>query len=552
MKIPALQQFREKLAANEPVYGLWVTLESASITEMAVALGLDWVVIDAEHGHLDWRDILEHIRATVRSNTVALVRVAEVNIGLIKRSLDIGADGVVVPWIESAKQLTDAVAYAHYPPEGLRGIGAERATCWGQCFAEHAEQANEKVLVVPIIESVKGGANIAQLLNVDGIEVFFFGPADYSSTAGYPGQWEGPGVAEQILATKDAIRAQCKHCGVVATGNENLIERREQGFGMIGLGLDGGLMVRSLHNCLETVGRDTKITPTFTSENTETVVPTVTRPPESMRPDRLEVMNSLGTGPKAEVEAGVTFEILVGTHNNARNLTTGFATFKPRAQIPYHQHPFGESATLISGRMVIEVEGRRYELQPLDNITIPHGVPHTGYNPSPNKPAVLHAILGTDTPSRELIDQAYPQRTMPDSASGCPGMERVTRFSLARRYEAGPHISFIDFFNENLLPGIGMSGGYGLFHPTGRLPAHLHDFDESICIIEGNATCLVEGRRYTLSDYATALQPRGRVHYFANETDQTMAMIWAYASPLPLRMVVHERCATPEGDPWKQ
>ena len=83
MKSPAIRKLRQKLAADEPVYGLWVTLESASITEMGVALGLDWIVVDAEHGHLDWRDILEHIRATVRSDTVVLVRIAEVNVGLI-------------------------------------------------------------------------------------------------------------------------------------------------------------------------------------------------------------------------------------------------------------------------------------------------------------------------------------------------------------------------------------------------------------------------------------------------------------------------------------
>ena len=84
MKSPAIRKLRQKLAADEPVYGLWVTLESASITEMGVALGLDWIVVDAEHGHLDWRDILEHIRATVRSDTVVLVRITEVNVGLIK------------------------------------------------------------------------------------------------------------------------------------------------------------------------------------------------------------------------------------------------------------------------------------------------------------------------------------------------------------------------------------------------------------------------------------------------------------------------------------
>src|SRR4026209_994260 len=105
MKTAAIKKFREKLATNEAVYGLWVTLESASITEMAVALGLDWIVVDAEHGHLDWKEILEHVRATVRSDTVVLVRIAELNAGAVKRALDIGADGVMIPWIETAKQL---------------------------------------------------------------------------------------------------------------------------------------------------------------------------------------------------------------------------------------------------------------------------------------------------------------------------------------------------------------------------------------------------------------------------------------------------------------
>src|SRR6476661_7725231 len=118
MKPAAIQALRRTLAADRPAFGLWVTLESPSVTEMAVALGLDWVVIDAEHGHLDWKDIANHLRATQRSDTVALVRLAELNGGLIKRALDIGADGVVIPWIETAEQLEQAVRFARYPREG--------------------------------------------------------------------------------------------------------------------------------------------------------------------------------------------------------------------------------------------------------------------------------------------------------------------------------------------------------------------------------------------------------------------------------------------------
>ena len=256
MKLDALARFRAKLAADEPTYGMWITLESASITEIAVGLGLDWVVIDAEHGHLDWKEILEHVRAAVRSNTVALVRIAELNGGLIKRALDIGADGIIIPWIETPEQLAQAVRWAHYPPNGLRGLGAERATAWGQRLAQHVDRADENVLVIPLIESVEGGRNVPRMLDVDGVDVFYFGPADYSATAGYPGQWQGGDVRAAILAAKDHIRAAGRHCGVVAPTNENLIQRREQGFRMIGLGMDTGMLLRGLRDALQYVGRD--------------------------------------------------------------------------------------------------------------------------------------------------------------------------------------------------------------------------------------------------------------------------------------------------------
>jgi 2-keto-3-deoxy-L-rhamnonate aldolase RhmA len=259
MNTVAIRKLREKLAAGQAVYGLWVTLESASVTEMAVALGLDWVVIDAEHGQLDWQEIVDHLRAAVRSETVAMVRIAQLDRGLIKRALDIGADGVVVPWMETEDQLRQAVAFARYPPEGNRGIGGERATGWGECLAEHTAEANDHVLVVPIIESVQAIASVPRMCQVDGVDVFFFGPADFSSTAGFRGQWEGPGVAGQILELKDTIRRAGKNCGVVATGTANLAERFDQGFRMLALGLDGGLLLRSLHESLAAVGRDRKI-----------------------------------------------------------------------------------------------------------------------------------------------------------------------------------------------------------------------------------------------------------------------------------------------------
>ena len=551
MKTNAIQRLRENLKADIPVFGLWVTLEAPSITEMAVVLGLDWVVIDAEHGHLDWKEIVEHLRATVRSDTVALVRIAESNAGLVKRALDIGADGIVVPWVESAVELKRALSFARYPPEGVRGIGAERATCWGQSFAEHASEANDQILVVPIIETIRTVPQVPLMSRVEGVDLFFFGPADFSATAGFRGQWEGPGAADQILAMKDVIRGAGKHCGIVATSEEDLVRRRDQGFRMIALGLDGGLLIRSLRSALKAVGRDPSMTTALVPAPVAREGIPLARPPESMRPDRPEMMSAVGTGQKVELAPGVVFECLVGAHNQARGLTTGMVTFGPAAELPMHTHPFSEAITLLSGRAVVEVEGRRYALETLDNVVVPMGRAHSAQNLSSDQPAVFHVALATDAPSRTLVDKPFSRRSMPMDAVGEPGAERVNRFQQAKRFEAGPNTAFIDYFNCDLMPGIEMSGGYGLFQPKGRLPAHFHDFDESICIIEGTATCVVEGRRYPMTDRATALQPRGRVHYFLNESDRPMAMIWVYAGPAPERIVVDERCATAQGDPWR-
>ncbi|QYM80690.1 cupin domain-containing protein [Horticoccus luteus] len=553
MKVPALQRLRAKLRSSQPVYGLWITLESPSICEMAVALGLDWVTIDAEHGHLDWKEIVEHVRAAVRSETVVLVRLAENSPALIKRALDVGADGVVLPWIETVAQLEAAVAAATYPPGGVRGIGAERATCWGNCFVEHAAEADVNVLVVPIIETVRAVENIEQLAAVEGVEAYFFGPADLSSTAGYPGKWEGPGVPEMIAKARTALRRAGKHCGVVATSEQNLTERREQGFGMLGLGLDAGLLLRSLHAALGSQGRDRQIRASFTLENDAVALAkeqAVACAPPNMRPDRAEVMNARGSGPQLEITRGVTFDCMVGAHNHARNLTTGLVTFAPGAVLPMHRHTFGESVTLLQGRALVDVEGRLYEVGPLDNVTIPRGLAHRVSNLSRSAPAVFHIAMASHDPTRELVDRILPRRTMSEITQTQPGGERATYQRSATRYSPGANAAFVDYFNADLIPGLEMSGGYGLFQQGGRLPAHLHDFDESICIVTGRATCIVEGRRYSMENLATALQPRGRIHYFINETPAPMAMIWVYAGPQPERIVVDERCAVEPAVAW--
>lgn len=544
MKANAIKKFRAKLAADTPVFGIWVTLESPAITEMAVAMGLDWVVIDAEHSHLDWKEIVSHIRAAVRSDTVVIVRIVERDTGLVKRALDVGADGVAAPWINSVEDLQELIYDSRYPPEGRRGVGGDRATVWGQCFVEHTQEANEHVLILPNIEHVDVVDEMYQMCQLDGAELFFFGPADFSATAGHVGQWEGPGVAEKILSLKDTMREEGKHAGVIATSIEDLHLRLEQGFRMIALGTDMGMMMGSLHKVLSSVGLDRKPAPSFDPKEGQAIVNPLPSPPESMKPDREEAIATIGDNNQIEIQQGVMFDTLVGDFNSARDLTTGIVTFQPEANLDYHTHPCSESITVLEGDIEVLVEGRAHRLGSLDNIVIPRWLPHAVRNLNTTTVARLHIALPTSMIERNLVTRQFSYRSMTDDPTETTGAERVNRHQTARRYSAGPGTEFIDFFNAELVPGIEMSGGWGQFHSQGRLPAHLHDFDESICIIDGTATCRVGSQEYSMSDCATAMVPRGQVHYFINESTDLMSMIWVYAGPMPVRIVVDEQCMT--------
>lgn len=244
MKPPALSRFRYKLQSDEPVYGLWVTLEAAAVTEIAVGLGLDWVVIDAEHGHLDWAEILEHVRATVRSNTVALVGLAEADPALIHRALDLGADGVVIPTMETAEQLLSVVAWSRSAPKRIR-------------------DSNANALVVPIIETVRGRANIRAMIDVEGVDVFVLDPLNCFADRGSPGELENTAIIGESDQIVSQIRDRGKHAGVAATTGEALAGYVARRFGFLGVGLDGDIILEGIQNMLNVVGKAAKIEPTL-------------------------------------------------------------------------------------------------------------------------------------------------------------------------------------------------------------------------------------------------------------------------------------------------
>lgn len=245
---------KQKLARGETTVGMWITLESPSISEIAATLGYDWVVIDTEHGHLDFKEVVEHIRATRNSTTTPLVRIQEIEQGVIKRVLDLGAHGILVPQVVDAAEVERSVRFAKYPPRGVRGVGGERATLWGMGLKDRTRSANEETMVIPFLETVAAGEAIGEILDVPGVDAIFFGPADFSASSGSLGDWEGPGVAERLLELKETIQARGVACGIMATDVEDALMRRRQGFRMIGLGSDAGLLIRASLDAMKALG----------------------------------------------------------------------------------------------------------------------------------------------------------------------------------------------------------------------------------------------------------------------------------------------------------
>lgn len=253
--LPGALSLKRKLAAGEVTYGLWITLESPSLTEIAARLGFDWVVIDAEHGHLDLKVVMEHLRVANLSGLTALVRVSDIQQGLIKRIMDIGADGILVPQARSAEEMSAAVSYAKYPPEGIRGIGAERSTRWASNIGNCVQRANDQTLVIPLLETAEAGRDLDRVLQVPGIDALFLGPHDFAATSGHPGVAGHPDVTRRLDELRQQARAAGKPLGIVAFSPEDIARRRDEGFTMIGLGFDTGFFIRAAREALERAGK---------------------------------------------------------------------------------------------------------------------------------------------------------------------------------------------------------------------------------------------------------------------------------------------------------
>jgi quercetin dioxygenase-like cupin family protein len=245
----------------------------------------------------------------------------------------------------------------------------------------------------------------------------------------------------------------------------------------------------------------------------------------------------------------VAIRLFASAECGASAMSTGTATFAPGERLAYHTHPCSEAVTVLEGEAVVGVEGRTYRLRRLDSIHIPAGIAHEPANGSDRAPLVVLSAFASPNPIRHWAhDQvATDDRTTGNPKPGDP--EYIVRFGEAESYELAAGTEFCDLFRGRY-GAVGICGGYGNFQPGTSLPCHIHDYDESITIIEGAAVCEVSGRRYQLSGCDTAFIPQQTPHRFLNLSNQPMGMIWVYAGSEPSRSIVDvEYCMGSR--PWK-
>jgi 2-dehydro-3-deoxyglucarate aldolase len=198
-------EFRARLRGGETLLGTMVTLASASSAEVLASVGFDWLFIDGEHGPLETRE-LEGILQAVSHKTACVVRVPEAAEVPIKRALDLGAHGVIVPQVNSAEQAAAVVRWSRYAPEGARGVGLARAQGYGQNFREYLSRANEEIAVIVQAEQARAVENIEAIVRVPGVDAVLVGPYDLSASLGKMGQLEDPAVVAAIRRVTEACR----------------------------------------------------------------------------------------------------------------------------------------------------------------------------------------------------------------------------------------------------------------------------------------------------------------------------------------------------------
>lgn len=244
--------FRHRLREGRPLIGALLQIPLPEVAEIYAHAGYDWLFVDLEHSPMDARQALDILTA-VDSRVPCVVRVPWNDEAHIKKALDIGATGIIVPLVNSVEDAQRAVARCKYPPDGVRSVGITRAQRFDLDFDGYMQRANDEVAVIVQIEHVDAARNIDAILDVPGIDGVFVGPFDLSGSMGKPGKINDPEVQQAI---RDIIRAcekrdiaRCIYAHSAAHAKTYL----DQGYRVIGLCTDYITLARAAAAALKEV-----------------------------------------------------------------------------------------------------------------------------------------------------------------------------------------------------------------------------------------------------------------------------------------------------------
>jgi 4-hydroxy-2-oxoheptanedioate aldolase len=217
--------FKAALKAGQHQLGIWNSIGGTTVTEMLAGCGYDWVLIDTEHSPVDVNDVLPALQAIAAYPEVtAIVRPAVNDTVLIKRLLDLGAQTLLLPYVQSAEEAEAAVHAMRYPPKGIRGMaGVTRASRYGM-VEDYATRAEEELCLIVQVETKVALDQLEEIAAVEGVDGVFIGPSDLSASMGYPGQTGHPAVVEAIEQAIARLKAVGMPAGIL-TLNEAFAQR---------------------------------------------------------------------------------------------------------------------------------------------------------------------------------------------------------------------------------------------------------------------------------------------------------------------------------------
>ena len=234
-----MESIKQRIKNGETVHGTWLSLGSATNAEIIGQAGFDWLMIDLEHGMGTLADVLGQLRALAASSTAVFVRSPNHDSSTILKLLDLGVDGVMVPQITGIDEATKIIKCMQYPPEGTRGMAPTiRATQFGTWTHSYQEHAQESIVGILQVETKSMLAELGQIVQLEGADVFFIGPVDLSMSLGIYGQYDHPLFEEAVQHIVATASAAGKAVGIILFNEDDYEKYHGLGIRVLAAGSD--------------------------------------------------------------------------------------------------------------------------------------------------------------------------------------------------------------------------------------------------------------------------------------------------------------------------